>query len=245
MVTFFGFLDHLKMFFEIGFVKKRSGVKALQLVPFLIAFPVSTGDRHQLKSSDRFWAGDVRTAAEVEELPLLIERNGFVVAKSHFDMFDFEFLVHVLADLERLVTRLNDPFERFIQRDEFFHFRFDGRKVVFGQRLLHHKVVIESRIGGRTERELDPFFDSHHRASHDVCAAVPHGAECIGAFFGDDFEFDFFAIDHVIESNRLQIDFAPHGIFGQARTDTFGDIFDRDRAIKFFDAAIGEFYRGH
>ena len=158
---------------EFFLSKECSGVEALQLFAILIAFPVRSGERHQLKRADRFRRRDVRPATQIEKLALLIKGQRFVFGKSFSHVFDFERLFHVLADLNRGVAFFNDSFEGFIEFDEFLHLLFDRREIFFGQRRVALDVVVETVFERGPERELHVVFDSHHRAGHHVRTAVP------------------------------------------------------------------------
>ena len=180
----------LQMFVQILLSEKRGRIQSLQLLALLIAFPVGTGNRKQFEGTNLFGRRNVGTTAQVDELALLIKRQRFVVGQTCFDVLDFEVLLQVFADLDRIGPRSFDSFERFVQLDDFGHLCFDRRKIVFGQRFFTFKVVIESAVDGRTERQLNTFFEPHHRPRHHVGTAMPHRRQRVGVFLGDDFQID-------------------------------------------------------
>ncbi len=56
--------------------------------------------------------GNVRAAAEVDELALPIERQRLLIGQAGFDVLDLEVLPQVAAECERFVARHFDPLER-------------------------------------------------------------------------------------------------------------------------------------
>ncbi len=65
-----------EMLFEVLLVEERSGVQALQLFAVRVTLPVGAGNAQQFeRSADVTGAGHMHAAAEVDELPLAIERN--------------------------------------------------------------------------------------------------------------------------------------------------------------------------
>ena len=162
------------MLVQIFLSEERCRVEPLELLPVLVAFPVSAGDGHHFIGTDHFRTGDVRTTAEVDELSLLVERERFIVSQSLVDVFDFEILFHVGANLQCSFARLFDAFEGFIEFDDLGHFGLDLFEVVFSQRLLQHEVVVEPAVSGWPKSQLNSLFDSHHSAGHHMGAAVTH-----------------------------------------------------------------------
>src|SRR5437016_12871029 len=75
MVALLRFFDLVQMAFEIFLAEKRSSVNALQLRVLLVSQPVSPGDIQQLECFDLARRRDVRSAAEVEKVASLVNRN--------------------------------------------------------------------------------------------------------------------------------------------------------------------------
>ena len=75
MVAALGLFDLPQMVFELLLAEERGAVEPLQLLARGVAPPVGPRHRQQLERADRAGAGDVRTAAEIDELALPIERN--------------------------------------------------------------------------------------------------------------------------------------------------------------------------
>ncbi len=129
----------------------------------------------------------MRTTAEVDEFALLVKRKRLVLRQTGLDVLDFEVLLQIFADLDRIGPRAFDPLKRFVELDDFRHLCFDGRKIVLGKRFFAFKVVIESAVDGRAKRQLNSLFDSHHRPGHHVGTAMPHRGQRVRVFLGNDF----------------------------------------------------------
>ena len=70
-----GLLQPRQVGVELLLRRPGRAVDALQHRPLLVAAPVGAGDGEQLEGADLARAGDVRAAAEIEELALLVGRD--------------------------------------------------------------------------------------------------------------------------------------------------------------------------
>src|SRR3984885_14808691 len=77
MVAFPGLFDLLKILVEFGSCLERCAVDTLELRIIRVPFVVSAGDRSEFECADVPGAHDVRSRAEVGELPIAIERDFF------------------------------------------------------------------------------------------------------------------------------------------------------------------------
>ena len=99
MVALLRFFDLVQIAVEIFLAEKRSSVNALQLRVLLVSQPVSPGDIQQLECFDLARRRDVRSAAEVEKVASLVNRNFLIglgelldVMALHEVAFALEFL---------------------------------------------------------------------------------------------------------------------------------------------------------
>ena len=99
MVALLRFFDLVQIAVEIFLAEKRSSVDALQLRVLLVSQPVSPGDIQQLECFDLARRRDVRSAAEVEKVASLVNRNFLIglgelldVMALHEVAFALEFL---------------------------------------------------------------------------------------------------------------------------------------------------------
>ena len=72
VVAFFGFFEHCQIFVEHLLFGESDTVDAYQLVAFLVATPISTGERQHFNCLDSTRIGDVRTAAKVGKVALCV-----------------------------------------------------------------------------------------------------------------------------------------------------------------------------
>jgi len=101
--------------------------------------------------------------AQIEKFTLLIKRNRFVIGQALFDMLDFERLIQVAADFNRLAARTLDPFKRFVQLDQALHFGFDRREILLVQWTGGLHVIVKAPFDRRSKSQLDAAFQPHHR----------------------------------------------------------------------------------
>ena len=96
------------------------------------------------------------------------------------------FWPELLADLQRLGPRHFEPLERLVGLDDLLHLGFDRRKVFLRERLGQLEVVVEAAFDRRPEGQLHALQEPHHRPGHDVGRRVPHHAQRLGVFRGED-----------------------------------------------------------
>ena len=103
MVALLGFLDELDVLLELLVGRERHAVDPLEHLGLLVAAPVGPGDRDELERPDVRCPSQVRTAAQVIELPLVIQGNG---VRIHFlEHFYFIYLAFILESLDRIGFR--------------------------------------------------------------------------------------------------------------------------------------------
>ena len=127
----------------------------------------------------------MRTAAEVDELALPVERDLAVVGQAGFDMLDFQALAQILAELQGFVAVHFHPLERLVLLDDLGHFGLDLGEIFFRKPPVGLEIVIEAVLDRGAERQLHAFVKPHDRAGHDVGAGVPHHVQGLGVAVGN------------------------------------------------------------
>ena len=114
----------------------------------------------------------MRPAAQVEPLPLPVDRNGFagrevaddlrlVVLAEAFEEADRRLPVHLLAS------------ERFVAADDFAHPGLDLFEIVGRERRVAREIVIETVFDRRADGHLRAGVEALHGLRHDVRRVVP------------------------------------------------------------------------
>ena len=75
VVPALGLLQELQVLFEFLGGGKGGAVDALQHGPVLVAPPVGPGGGGELEGLEKAGGGDVRAAAEIDEIPLAVEAH--------------------------------------------------------------------------------------------------------------------------------------------------------------------------
>ena len=191
MVALLGLLDLGEVGVEVLLVEEGGAVDALEHLAVGLALPVGAGDRQQLERADLAGVGDVRAAAEVDELALAVEAEDAVLVQLVVDVLDLERLAEVVDELAGLGDGQAEPLERLGLLDDLGHLGLDGREVVLGERAVGEvDVVIEAGGGGRAEGELDAREEPHDRPGHDVRGRVPEDVERLAVPRGQEPELD-------------------------------------------------------
>ena len=105
MIALLGLLDLREMGVELFLVEEGGAVDALEHLAVGLSLPVGAGDGEELERPDLAGVGDVRAAAEVDELALAIEAEHAELVQLVVDVLDLEGLAQVGDELAGLVHR--------------------------------------------------------------------------------------------------------------------------------------------
>ena len=188
-----------------------------------VTAPIGAGHFHQLESiSDFADRRHVRTAAKIEPVALLVDLD-LLVSRNGVDQLDLEGLAHVAEGFLCLLARPDFLCERFVARDDLAHLFFDHRQVFQRERLVAGKVVVESVLDHRSDRDLCPRPQVLHCFSQHVGCVVPDQLEGARVFTRNELDFGI-AVDWVGQIGERAVKRHGHGAFGQRGRDALGDI---------------------
>src|SRR5216684_3035582 len=97
MIAFFGFFDLLQVGVEVFLIEKGCGIESLQLFTIRVVLPISAGNAQQLERSDFAGVGQMRSAAEVDELSLTIKTQSRKLLQLIVDVLDFVALSQIMT----------------------------------------------------------------------------------------------------------------------------------------------------
>src|SRR5579859_5590835 len=129
---------------EILLIEEGGAVEALELLAAGVVLPVRTGDAQQLERAHLAGVGNVRAAAQVDELTLAIETQGRILLQIVVDMLDLVTLTEIAHQLARLVGAALEALERLGIGDDLAHLFLDAWKVVLADRSGRVDVIVES-----------------------------------------------------------------------------------------------------
>ena len=161
--------------------EKRGAIHAREHLVVGVAAPVGAGDARELERVDPLGAGPVRTAAEVGERPVPVERHRVdpAVPDEVFDQLDLVVLPLRFEALDRLLGRHVRTLEALVRLDVLAHLLLDASEVVLRQ--LHVlgelEVVVEAVLDRRADRDLHPGVQLHHGGGEHVGGVVAHQPE--------------------------------------------------------------------
>ena len=162
---------------EIRLRVERRPVDAGQLLVVLVAAPVRAGDARQLERLDRLRVLQVRAAAEIDEVALLVERD---VALRGVEELQ---LVRLVGRQEALTRFLGShraalPVAAFLQLA--LHLRFDSLQVGVGDRLREVEVVVEAVLDRRADRHLHAGVEAAHCLGEQMRRGMAQDGERVG-----------------------------------------------------------------
>lgn len=111
--------------------------------------------------------------------------------KSGANVFCFECLLEVGAELDGFFAGSFEAFEWFGGIDNPLHLGFDPREVVFADGCGEIEVVVEAVSGGRSEGQPGAWEEPHDGAGHHVGATVAKYSEGFRVAFGDQSQRDW------------------------------------------------------
>jgi len=132
--------------------------------------------------------GDVRAAAQVDELALAVEAQAGILLEVVVDVLDLVSLIEVLDQAARLRGGPLEALEGLGGGDDLAHLLLDAREVLLAQRRVAVDVVIEAVLDGGAEGQLDAGEETHDRPGHDVGAGMAQDVEGLAVAVGEDLE---------------------------------------------------------
>ena len=187
-------------------------------------------------------------AAEVDEFPLPIKRQGRVGGQAGLDVLNLERLLEITHDLHGLLARHLDPLKRLVGLDDLLHLSLDQRQIVVGDRPAGPHVVIKAFADGGAEGQLDVRKEPRHGAGHDVGGGVPHHRQRPRIAGGEPVDRSLASGgQRRIESHRLAVEQRrDRPLLPRAFLDRLGDDVAHPRGLrKLVDDAIGKTNSGH
>src|SRR5579864_5423968 len=170
-------LEPLEIRVEIVLRVERRPVDPRQLRLRRVPAPVGAGEPRQLERLDRLRVLQVRTAAEVDEIALRVQRD---VAVGGIDELHLVRLALGLEARLRLVARdlLARPFAPLVEL--FLDLRLDAREIVLVDRLGEVEVVVEAVLDRRADRDLHAGVQAPHRFGEQIDRRMTEHGERIG-----------------------------------------------------------------
>src|SRR5262249_53031815 len=151
VVALLGLFELVQVAVEVLLAEEGGAIEALELLAVGVVLPVSAGDAEQLERADLAGVGDVRPAAQVDELALAVEAERRVLLQVVVDVLDLVALADVLDQLARLRGGALEALERLSVLDDLGHLLLDAREVVLADRGGRVDVVVEAVFEGRAE----------------------------------------------------------------------------------------------
>ena len=228
---------------QVLLVGPGSAVDPLQHLVAGIAAPVGTGHLGELEGGDLAGAGHVGTAAQVDEIVLAIERNGFIGGNRGDDL-RLVVLAHLFEETDRIVPVHQFPRYGNIRPGKLLHLGLDFFEVLGGKGPLEGKIVIETVFDHRTDGDLGAGEQRFDRLGQQMGAGVTDHLQAVLVPAGDDGQLGVVG-DQMGSIHQRAIDLAGEGCLGEAGADVLGDLGNGNGRVKLALTAIGESNNGH
>ncbi len=160
---------------ELLLREPRRAIDPLEHRVLLVAAPVRPRRGQQLEEPDLAGGADVRATAEVDEVPLRVQRHrGGVEALEDLDL---EALAALPEERDGLRARHLPALEPQVGLGDRAHLVLDPREVLRRERLRFEEVVVEAVLDGGADGDLHLGKQTLHRLGHDVRGGVTEGRE--------------------------------------------------------------------
>ena len=236
VVAFLGLFDLFEVLVQVLLGKERGSVDALQLLVVFVALPVGAGDRKQLERLDLRSVGNVRAAAEVDEVGTQ-RVFGEYLAGALIDQLALHPGLAVLS--EALLLARIDPFVREVSRLDLPHLLLDLLEIFRGERNGAIEIVVKPVVDRRTDPELGVRIEFEHRGSQQVRGRVAIDFERFGILAGEDL-YAGVRFDRPRQVVQLSVDLRNNGSVRQPGADRFSDLDGRNPRCHRLFAAVGQ-----
>ncbi len=132
MISLASLLDLGNISIEVLLLEEGGSIDPLEHRLVGVSLPVGAGDRQELERPDLSGVGNMRAAAEVDELALTIKAQDAVLVQLVVDVFDLQVLTQVGDELARVGHGQRESLERLGVGDDPGHLGLDRRKVSLG-----------------------------------------------------------------------------------------------------------------
>ncbi len=237
MVALLGLLEHVEVGLLVLLLRPGGAVDALEHLVLRVAAPIGACDLHQLEYLQLARRRHVRPAAEVDEIPLAIERHVLAFGNRRDDL-GLVLLSDRQEELDRLVARPHFARNADILPGELGHALLDRGEVLGREGPLIGEVVVEAVLDHRTDRHLRVGEEILHRIGEQVRRRVPDDLEALRVALGDDGDRRV-GLDPVRRVDQASVDPAGDGRLRETGTDRLSDFGDRDRGRKSLLGAVG------
>ena len=187
MIALFRLLHGGEIFFEFRFLFKRRAVDAGEHLVLFIPPPVRAGNARQFERLDPPRGRQVRSAAEIDEIPLLIKRDLRALRQIRYE-FLFIRLVKFLHQFERVLSGQGETFDGQIAFHDLLHFRFDLFQILLRDGGLEIDVVVKPVFDDRPDGEFAGGINGLDRLRQNVGRRVTEHIQPLFVFEGNDLQ---------------------------------------------------------
>ena len=183
VVALFGLLDAREVRVELLLLREAGAVDALEHLAVAVTAPVSAGNARELDGVALDAAGGVqmRAGAEINEFTLTVKRDNGVL-RQVIDELDLIRLVALLHELQRFGARKLKALETQLFLADLAHLGLELLEHLGRERLGAVKIVIETVLDGRADRQLHLGVQALHGLRKNVAGGVTVGV-LIGLVF--------------------------------------------------------------
>src|SRR5215211_628015 len=214
-----GLLETLEVGLQFLLGRPGGAVDAGEHRVLLVAAPVGSGDVLQPEGPELAGARNMRTAAQVEEVALAVDRDVVVL-----QVVDDLQLVRVVP-VEIFDFGLRDFLALYgqVSLDDLAHPLLDARQILVRDAPVDLDVVEEAVLYGWSDGELATRIELQYGLRHSMRGRVAQDLEPLGRVLCNDLELTA-AIERGVEVYEPPVQLRHHGVASEARSDPLDHI---------------------
>ena len=187
MIALFRFFEHREILVHLLFFRERRAVDSGKHFLLFVAAPIRARDGNKLERLDLPRRRQMRSAAQIGERALFVERNFLVCGKILYQLH-FIIFAELVHEGDRLVAGQCETLDRQIALDDFFHLRLDLGKIFGRDGRFEFNVVIKSVFDHGTDRQFARGIHGFERLRQNMRARMAVDFQTFFVFQRDDFK---------------------------------------------------------
>ena len=245
VVALLSLLKAQQMRLEIFLICPGCAVHALQHLVLRVAAPIGARQLHQLEGLRQLArAGQVRAAAKVKPVALLVDRDRFARRDDVVDDPRLVVFADLLERLDGLVLVPDLADDGIVGINNRPHLGFDLFEILRRERLFAGKIVIEAIIDDWANRDLRVGIQLLHRLGEHMGRIMADQFEAFGIIRRNEFDLRV-AVERAHQISQLAINPGGERLLGKGIGNRFCDVKGRRALFIFADGAVWQGYFDH
>ena len=172
MVSLLGLFQKYEILVEKRLLRECNTIDTGKLMTILVTSPVCTGNGSEFHSLDDLGISEVRSAAEVGKVTVLIESNLTIL--EFIDKLDLILVTLLFEIFQSISLGHMRTLESLLAARKFHHLLLNSREIsICKLPVTKVNVIVESILDSRADTEFDSRIQCFEGLRHKVCRRMP------------------------------------------------------------------------